>query len=180
MLIMRNKNWGLSDKLALSSLFIAIVGTIGTYLALFTPEFRKCVGLEAGDCLLLTLFKPSNQDPPKFNSEELLNTSWAMVPGSYSSNETNGFQGSAHININGISRNKEFVIFDMLGIDADYGRIEGNCKKDWWRTIRSGTYNQVKGTNVRVSFLQRRENWSANPNHYQQTILSFVCNVQEK
>lgn len=91
---MKKSSWSLSDKFGCADLLVAIISGIGTYLALFTPEFRQCIGLDPGDCKLSSLFKTSQNDTEKGHSEpieqELTGALWSEVPGSSPANPDSG------------------------------------------------------------------------------------------
>lgn len=182
---MKNEGWSLSNKIALASLLLVILGRI---CAPFTweikTEARKCFGLEAGECLLLKPFNLTGKNSSQRNvEEELLKTSWRIVPGTYfyapDGSIDAQFSGSAYVETNGIIRNGEFVIFDMIYSEGGYGRIEGSCQNSWWRVMRQGSA-EAKGDNTQVSFIARSWQWNEDPTQSQRTILNYVCGISRK
>ena len=172
---MKNKGWNRSDKLALAGVIIAIIGTIGAYLALVTPELRKCVGLESGTCPLYNFKFSKDGLSSKAEREEIQSNSWREIPGTYAK-YADGEKDIAFINGEKISRNREFVIFDMIGDGAKYNRVEGDCNKLRWRNMRSGFFDSKS----QVSFVYEDEDWQTHLNEFQKSILNYACHASQK
>lgn len=103
---------------------------------------------------------------------EIENASWQAVP------ETSGtsqeYSEPAYIDVNGISRTDDLVIFDVVNSDASYGRVEGNCLTFQLRSLRWGRFL----TKIQVSYIEQNSNGAfiaANP--YQLKLLTYACNT---
>jgi len=110
---------------------------------------------------------------PCANAEtaEIKNPSWQEVPGTAPTANTDPqFSGPAYIDINGIERDEDLVIFDIVNSDASYSRVEGNCKTNQFRPLRFGHFE----TQTTVIYQEYDESWKA-ANEYQGQLLRFAC-----
>ncbi len=120
------------------------------------------------------LAAPSASPDRVEKTAEIKKASWQAVPDTLSPDE--GFNEPAFININGIIKKGDLVIFDVVNPDASYGRVEGNCQTNQFRSLRFGIF--VSAT--QVSYIeQNNEAWiDANP--YQRKLLILACNSSSK
>jgi hypothetical protein len=109
----------------------------------------------------------------KVEKEEIRNAVWRQIPGSGipSSEE---YKDNAMVDINGMSRNDDVIIFDVINPDWSYGRLEANCRINQIRALRMGDVEQDK----QVSFITINHPWST-PSVYQEKLLNFACNIPE-
>lgn len=100
---------------------------------------------------------------------DINNASWQAVPDTAGTQE--GFTDPAFIDTNGISRNQDIVVFEVVNPDASYGRVEGNCKTEQIRSLRLGNFLSA----TQVSYIeQNNQSWSM-ANSYQIKLLKFAC-----
>lgn len=104
---------------------------------------------------------------------EITSASWQAVPNTEGATE--GYIDPAYIDINGIKKEENKVIFDVVNPDASYGRVEGNCSTNQIRSLRIGHFL----TKTKVSYIeQSSDSWyEANP--YQIKLLKFTCDYSE-
>jgi hypothetical protein len=102
---------------------------------------------------------------------EIRNASWQKVPDTTSTEE--GYTDSAFLDINGISRNGDLVIFDVVNSDASYGRVEGNCRTNQIRSLRMGNFL----SDTQVSYIEQDSESLLEANPYQIKLLKFACNA---
>jgi hypothetical protein len=120
------------------------------------------------------LAAPSASPERVEKTAEIKNASWQAVPDTVSPDE--GFNEPAFININGILRKGDLVIFDVVNPDSSYGRVEGNCQTHQFRSLRFGIF--VSSTQVSYTE-QNNEAWlDASP--YQKKLLILACNTPSK
>lgn len=102
---------------------------------------------------------------------EIENASWQAVP--ETAETTQDYSESAYIDVNGISKTGDVVIFDVVNSDASYGRVEGNCSTFQLRSLRWGRFL----TKTEVTYIEQNSNGvftAANP--YQLRLLNYACN----
>lgn len=106
---------------------------------------------------------------------EIENADWQEIPNTGIPSSLD-FGDNVYVDINGIMKDKDVIIFDMVGSDASYGRIKINCLTNSWNELRSGIFLSES----KISYQEYDENNnSLNPyeNSYQEKIFRFVCNV---
>lgn len=116
------------------------------------------------------LTAPSTSPGIEEKTAEIRNASWQEVPDTGSLDE--GYTDPAFIDINGISRTGDLVIFDVINPDASYGRVEGNCKTNQFRSLRLGHFLSA----TKVFYIEQNSLALSSPNSYQVNILRFACN----
>ncbi|MEW5858883.1 MAG: hypothetical protein AB1861_16110 [Cyanobacteriota bacterium] len=117
---------------------------------------------------------PSSSPKIGEKTAEITNASWQEVPDTASTAE--GYVDPAYININGISRNSDRVIFEVINPDVSYGRVEGNCSTNQIRSLRIGYFL----SKTQVSYIEQNSEFWNKANSYQINILKFACNNSEK
>ena len=102
-------------------------------------------------------------------TQEIRNAAWQEVTNTTDTDE--GYTDPAFIDINGISRNGDLIIFDVVNPDASYGRVEGNCKTNQFRSLRLGHFLSA----TKVSYIEQNSLTLSSPSSYQINILRFAC-----
>jgi len=120
------------------------------------------------------LTTPSTSPGIGEKTAEIRNVSWQEVPDTASTDEE--YADPAFIDINGIGRNGNLVIFDVVNPDASYGRVEGDCKTNQFRSLRLGIFL----TSAKVSYVEPNNTAWIQANLYQKKLLRFACNKSLK
>ena len=115
------------------------------------------------------LTAPSTSPGIGEKTAEIRNASWQEVPDTASMDEE--YTDPAFIEINGIGRNGNLVIFDVVNPDASYGRVEGNCRTKQFRSLRLGIFL----SSTKVSYLEQNNAAWIEASSYQRKLLSFAC-----
>lgn len=115
---------------------------------------------------------PSTSPGVEEKTAEMKNVSWQEVPDTASNDE--GYTDPAFIDINGINRNGDLIIFEVVNPDASYGRVEGNCKTNQFRSLRLGHFL----SSTKVSYIEQNNLAWLEANPYQTNLLKFACNSE--
>ena len=102
-------------------------------------------------------------------TQELTNVAWQEVTDIAGTDE--GYTDPAFIDINGISRTGNLIIFDVVNPDASYGRVEGNCKTNQFRSLRFGRFLSY----TKVSYIEQNNVAWSDTSSYQRQLLQFAC-----
>jgi hypothetical protein len=100
-------------------------------------------------------------------TDTLTNPQWEAVPDTYSP----ALGDSAYMDMHGIVRTGDEVVFDVVNPDVSYGRLQGNCSTGELRGIRFGEFQSA----TQVVFDEISESLTS---PYQQTLLSYACSAQ--
>lgn len=102
-------------------------------------------------------------------TQEIKNAVWQEVTDTAGTDE--GYTDPAFIDINGISRTGDLIIFDVVNPDASYGRVEGNCKTNQFRSLRFGWFL----SSTKVSYIDQNNLAWSDASSYQRQLLNFAC-----
>ncbi|HEY9614775.1 hypothetical protein [Allocoleopsis sp.] len=117
---------------------------------------------------------PSTNSAIEEKTAEIKNVSWQKVPDTASTEE--GYTDPAFIDINGINRNKDLVIFDVVNPDASYGRVEGNCTTNLVRSLRLGSFL----SSTKISYIEQNNLALSQATPYQINLLKLACHASGK
>lgn len=135
------------------------------------PDWKTSIAFLTATCISAA---PSPRADLGEKTAEIGNASWQKVPDTASTDE--GFTDPAFIDIKGISRNGNIVVFDVVNSDASYGRVEGNCQTNQIRSLRMGYFL----SHTRVTYTeQNNESWSG-ATSYQIKLLRLACTRSSK
>jgi hypothetical protein len=116
--------------------------------------------------------------PARAEVTELPNASWIEVPGSRAPNLSDPeeqYDEPAFVDINGLTRKGDVVIFDLVESDASYRRLETDCRRNLYRLTRFGFFESTS----RVNFSTPVSTWvPADSDTYKKSIITFVCRDQ--
>lgn len=99
--------------------------------------------------------------------------SWQEVPNTGGgSNEQ--YSDPAYVDVNGIQKNGDIITYDLVGVDASYSRVEANCVKNQFRTIRQGDF--ISATEVGYDEYYN-EPWTEATSSYHVALMSFICSM---
>jgi hypothetical protein len=102
-------------------------------------------------------------------TQEIRDAAWQEVMDTAGTDE--GYTDPAFIDINGISRNGDLIIFDVVNPDASYGRVEGNCKTNQFRSLRFGRFL----SSTKISYIEQNNVAWSDASSYQRQLLKFAC-----
>lgn len=98
---------------------------------------------------------------------ELKNPAWKEVPGTQ-------FDGTAYVNLNGIEKTGSRVIYDVVNAEAAYSRVEMDCKRQQFRTVRLGYFE----TRSRINYKSINDPWIKPETAYHKALAAFACRLK--
>jgi hypothetical protein len=112
----------------------------------------------------------------KAEISRLTNTDWQEIPNSYSISQDVQFSGSIFVDVNNFQITDKKIIFDTIGVDYSYNRLEVNCETAEIRSLRMGVFLEGSDRNEsRVDFSPRKDGWRNIEKNNEILIKEFVC-----
>jgi hypothetical protein len=127
--------------------------------------------------LLATLvFWMLNLPIAKAEIDRLINTDWQEVPNTYSISQDVQFSGSIFVDINSFQVTDRNIVFDAIGVDYSYNRLEINCQTAKIRALRMGVFLEGSDRNEsRIDFSLGKDSWRKIEKPDEISIKEFVC-----
>jgi hypothetical protein len=181
---MKNTKLNRTELISIAGVIVGAIGAIAAILALVTPEFRKCLGLEKGTCPITSSPKetPSpDEETPSPKRKEIPSSNWQKIPGTHVKSEENAAQDahddSIYINKT-ISRSGNIIIFEVFNPfqGETYVRVQGDCEDMNWKNLSTGNFESSN----RIAFTPAQENWQTKINETQNDILIYACKLSKK
>ncbi|MER3431967.1 MAG: hypothetical protein C4288_00685 [Leptolyngbya sp. ERB_1_1] len=98
---------------------------------------------------------------------ELKNPAWKEVPGTQ-------FDGTAYVEINGVQKAGSKITYDVVNAEANYSRVEMNCKTQQFRTVRTGHFE----SRSRINYKSVNDPWIKPTTAYHKALATFVCRLK--
>jgi len=103
---------------------------------------------------------------------EIKNASWQTVPNTFDSEN----EDSDYLDVNGVTRQNNIVMFDLVTSNAAYERVQINCDSHKLRATRQGFFE----SKTRINYSDEPSNsWINASGSYKQALLKFACNLAE-
>jgi hypothetical protein len=109
--------------------------------------------------------------PARAEVSEIENPSWQEVPNTDTPGNNEQYDSPAYVDINGIIRDADIVIFDMIESNVNYVRVEANCRTRKFRTLRQGFFE----SSTRINYVNQTSPWTQAESAYNRASLTFVC-----
>lgn len=81
----------------------------------------------------------------------------------------------AYIDVNNITRNADNVIFDVVGNEPQYVRLEGNCRTGRTRLLRMGYFETATTVRFQTSVGRGEPDQFRDPGANERRLLQFAC-----
>ncbi|MBE9011754.1 hypothetical protein IQ250_16235 [Pseudanabaenaceae cyanobacterium LEGE 13415] len=98
---------------------------------------------------------------------DLKNPTWKEVPGTQ-------FDGTAYVEMNSIRRSGRKVTYDVVNSEAAYSRVEMDCQRQQFRTVRVGYFE----TRSRINYKPINDPWLKPETAYHKALAAFVCSLK--
>lgn len=98
---------------------------------------------------------------------ELKNPAWQEVPNTQ-------FDGTAYIEMNGITKSGTKRTYDLVNSEAAYSRVEMDCKAQRFKTIRMGYFE----SRSRINYKSVDDPWIKPETPYHKALAAFVCRLK--
>lgn len=98
---------------------------------------------------------------------DLKNPAWKEVPGTQ-------FDGTAYVNLNGIQKTGSRILYDVVNAEAAYSRVEMDCQRQQFRTVRIGYFE----TRSRINYKSISDPWLKPETAYHKALAAFVCRLK--